>query len=111
MLDQGGGVGPVRLFLTIFLTEFIGNAALIAIMIPILVEIGLKMGGISGQFDIVLPAVIACSCAFMLPMSTPPNAIIFSSKLIKISEMAKIGLLANIFAGLVVLGYFRLFLS
>lgn len=101
----------IALFLTIFLTEFIGNAALIAIMIPILVEIGLKMGGISGQFDIVLPAVIACSCAFMLPMSTPPNAIIFSSKLIKISEMAKIGLLANIFAGLVVLGYFRLFLS
>jgi sodium-dependent dicarboxylate transporter 2/3/5 len=101
----------IALFLTIFLTEFIGNVALIAIMIPILVEIGIKMGGIEGQFDIILPAVIACSCAFMLPMSTPPNAIIFSSKLIKISEMAKVGLLANIFAGLVILGYFRLFIT
>lgn len=101
----------MALFLTIYLTEFIGNAALIAIMIPILVEIGLNMSGVEGQFDIVLPAVIACSCAFMLPMSTPPNAIIFSSKLIKISEMAKVGFLANLFVGLVVLGYFRLFIS
>tara|TARA_Y100000389_G_scaffold9720_1_gene9092 strand:- start:22509 stop:23918 length:1410 start_codon:yes stop_codon:yes gene_type:complete len=101
----------IALFLTIYLTEFIGNAALIAIMIPILVEIGLNMSGVEGQFDIVLPAVIACSCAFMLPMSTPPNAIIFSSKLIKISEMAKVGFLANLFVGLVVLGYFRLFIS
>ena len=101
----------ITLFLTIYLTEFIGNAALIAIMIPILVEIGLKIGGVEAQFDVVLPAVIACSCAFMLPMATPPNAIIFSSKFIKISEMAKVGFLANIFAGLVILGYFRFFIS
>ena len=101
----------IALFLTIYLTEFIGNAALIAIMIPILVEIGLNMSGVEGKFDVVLPAVIACSCAFMLPMSTPPNAIIFSSKFIKISEMARIGFLANIFAGLVILAYFRLFIN
>jgi len=101
----------IALFLTIYLTEFIGNASLIAIMIPILVEIGLNMSGVEGKFDVVLPAVIACSCAFMLPMSTPPNAIIFSSKFIKISEMARIGFLANIFAGLVILAYFRLFIN
>lgn len=101
----------IALFLTIFLTEFIGNAALIAIMIPILIEVGLKIGGTSQQFTIVLPAVIACSCAFMLPMSTPPNAIIFSSKMIKISEMVKVGLLANIFAGLVILLYFKIFIN
>jgi sodium-dependent dicarboxylate transporter 2/3/5 len=102
----------IALFLTIFLTEFIGNAALIAIMIPILVEIGSNMSviGAEHQFDLVLPAVIACSCAFMLPMSTPPNAIIFSSKIIKISEMARVGFLANIFAGLVILAYFRYFI-
>ena len=101
----------IALFLTIYLTEFIGNAALIAIMIPILVEIGLNMSGVEWKFDVVLPAVIACSFAFMLPMSTPPNAIIFSSKFIKISEMARIGFLANIFAGLVILAYFRLFIN
>ena len=46
----------------------------------------------------MLPATIAASMAFMMPVSTPPNAIVFGSGQIKISEMARIGLILNIIA-------------
>ncbi|MFT7299600.1 MAG: di/tricarboxylate transporter [Porticoccus sp.] len=45
---------------------------------------------------IILPATIASSCAFMLPVATPPNAIVFSSNLIRIPEMAKAGFWLNL---------------
>jgi sodium-dependent dicarboxylate transporter 2/3/5 len=44
----------------------------------------------------MLPATIACSYAFMFPVATPPNAIVFASGYIKMSDMAKTGLFANI---------------
>ena len=49
-------------------------------------------------FVISLPIVIAASCAFMMPIATPPNAIIFSTNKIKIFEMASTGFLLNILA-------------
>jgi sodium-dependent dicarboxylate transporter 2/3/5 len=51
---------------------------------------------------LMIPATIAASMAFMLPVATPPNAIVFSSGKIKISEMAKTGLVMNIIAIIVV---------
>lgn len=52
----------------------------------------------------VLPAVLAASCAFMFPVATPPNAIIFGSGRVKVYEMVRVGLLLNILGVLVVSG-------
>jgi sodium-dependent dicarboxylate transporter 2/3/5 len=52
----------------------------------------------------VLPAVLSASCAFMFPVATPPNAIIFGSGRVKVYEMVRVGLLLNILGVLVVSG-------
>ena len=44
----------------------------------------------------VLPAVLAASCAFMLPVATPPNAIVFASGLVPLPRLARVGLLVNL---------------
>lgn len=82
--------------LVLFLTEVMSNVALVTIFLPVVI-------GISGSLDIpslflVIPATIASSCAFMMPISTPPNAIVFASGYIKIKEMVKAGILLNIIA-------------
>jgi len=56
-----------------------------------------------------LPLTLAASCAFMLPVGTPPNAIVFSSGLIKIHQMAKIGFILNIIATIIVCFFAFLF--
>ena len=49
---------------------------------------------------------MASSCAFMLPMATPPNAIVFASGYVKVSEMARAGIILNLLAvGLLILYY------
>jgi len=63
--------------------------------------------GLSQQLGIditeaVMATTLACSYAFMLPMATPPNAIVFGFADIKISEMAKVGLLLNLFGAVVI---------
>jgi len=53
---------------------------------------------------LVIPAALAASCAFMMPVATPPNAIVFSSGKLRISDMARAGLWLNVAAiGLIVL--------
>ncbi len=44
---------------------------------------------------LMIPATVSCSYAFMLPVATPPNAIIFASQRVQVTDMAKAGLLAN----------------
>ncbi len=78
----------------IFLTELTSNTATTAAFLPIIASIGVGMGINPLQF--VVPATIAASCAFMLPVATPPNAIIFSSKEIRIKDMTRAGILLNI---------------
>lgn len=78
----------------VFLTEFTSNTASAALLMPIFITVAnsLNLPVLS------LAVIIACgaSCAFMLPIATPPNAIVFSTGFIKQSEMAKVGLLLNI---------------
>ncbi|GAA5647770.1 MULTISPECIES: SLC13 family permease [Vibrio] len=78
----------------VFLTEFASNTASAALLIPLFATVA-EAFGLSPVVLSVLIAV-AASCAFMLPVATPPNAIVFGSGHIKQSEMMRVGLVLNI---------------
>ncbi|MEW5807643.1 MAG: DASS family sodium-coupled anion symporter [Acidobacteriota bacterium] len=80
--------------IVIFLTELTSNTALTVTMMPIMASLSSAIG--VHPFVIMIPTAIAASCAFMLPVATPPNAIVFSSGYITIPQMAKAGFLLNI---------------
>ncbi len=86
-------VFAVTLFM-IFLTELMSNTATAAIFVPILVTTASQMG--LPAHELALPAGIAASCAFMLPVATPPNAIVYGTGFIKQRDMIRIGLILNI---------------
>lgn len=91
----------------IFLTEVTSNTATATLMIPVLGAVSIAMG--IHPYTLMVPAALAASFAFMLPVATPPNAIVFSSHYITIPQMAKAGFWLNIIAvGLITL--FVLFL-
>ncbi len=94
-------------FVSIFGTEVMSNLALVTVITPFLIKIGVESG--YNPIQICLPVTLAASCAFMLPVGTPPNAIVFASGRIKISQMAKYGFLINILAAIVIISYFLLF--
>lgn len=78
----------------VFLTEFASNTASAALLIPVFATVA-EAFGMSPVILSVLIAV-AASCAFMLPVATPPNAIVFGSGHIKQSEMMRVGLILNV---------------
>ena len=80
----------------IFLTEVTSNTATTQILLPILA--GLAISTKTNPLIYMIPATIAASMAFMLPVATPPNAIVFGLGKIKISEMVRMGLILNIIA-------------
>lgn len=90
----------------IFLTEFTSNTASAALLMPIYISVAQSLG----LPPMALAAIIACgaSCAFMLPIATPPNAIVFSTGYIKQSDMIKVGIILNIICVAVIglLSYF-----
>jgi sodium-dependent dicarboxylate transporter 2/3/5 len=83
----------VCLLLT-FLTEITSNTATITMMLPVLAALALALK--IHPFLIMIPATISTSFAFMMPVATPPNAIVFGSKYIKIGEMARAGFFLNL---------------
>ncbi|WP_332630427.1 SLC13 family permease [Halalkalibacter flavus] len=80
--------------LVLFLTEITSNTATATMILPVLAALGLALG--IHPFALMVPAAIAANCAFMLPVGTPPNAIIFASGKLKIFEMVKNGFWINI---------------
>ncbi|WP_047042097.1 SLC13 family permease [Vibrio mexicanus] len=78
----------------VFLTEFASNTASAALLIPVFATVA-EVFGLSPVILSVLIAV-AASCAFMLPVATPPNAIVFGSGHIKQKEMMQVGIILNI---------------
>ncbi len=78
----------------IFLTELTSNIATVAAFLPIMASIGVGLG--ESPLVFAVPAVLAASCAFMLPVATPPNAIVYSSEYVTIPRMARAGILLNI---------------
>ncbi|MDQ2076862.1 DASS family sodium-coupled anion symporter [Marinimicrobium sp. ABcell2] len=89
-------IGVVTLTV-IFLTEVTSNTATTAAFLPLLGALALSIG--LPVEALVIPAAIAASCAFMLPVATPPNAIVFGSGELSIKQMASAGLVLNL-AGL-----------
>jgi solute carrier family 13 (sodium-dependent dicarboxylate transporter), member 2/3/5 len=78
----------------VFLSEFMGNAALVALLMPILASVAKATG--TPPIILLVPATIGASAAFMMPAGTPPNAIVFSSGHIRISQMAAVGFALNL---------------
>lgn len=77
-----------------FLTEITSNTAIATIMLPVLGAGSIGMG--IHPFALMIPAAISASCAFMMPVATPPNAIVYSSGMIPMTGMVRIGILMNI---------------
>lgn len=80
--------------LIIFLTELTSNTATSAMVMPILSAVAIGLG--QSPLLLIVPAAVAASCAFMLPVATPPNAIVFGSGYVTIPQMVKSGFGLNI---------------
>jgi sodium-dependent dicarboxylate transporter 2/3/5 len=82
-----------------FLTEMTSNTATTTLMMPILAVAALDL--VQHPFLLMLPATMSASCAFMLPVATPPNAIVFGTGWVTVPRMSRTGLLLN-FIGIAV---------
>lgn len=80
--------------LSVFSTEIMSNVALVTVLLPVVFGIGDKLG--VNPYELSIPVVLAASCAFMMPISTPPNAVVYSSGQIKVKEMMRVGFVFNV---------------
>ncbi len=83
-----------------FLTEFTSNTATTEMILPILASVAVVTG--THPLVLMIPATLSASCAFMMPVATPPNAIVFGSDRITVGEMARTGILLNLIGVLVI---------
>lgn len=82
--------------LVVFLTELTSNLATAATFLPVVAAIAAQSG--IEPLVLCVPVTLAASCAFMLPVATPPNAIVFSSGALTIPQMIRAGILMNLIA-------------
>jgi len=99
------GTSPILMVAAIsggitFLTELTSNTATTEMILPILAAVAVAVK--TNPLVLMIPATLSASCAFMMPVATPPNAIIFGSGRIRILEMARVGLVINL-VGIVVI--------
>lgn len=80
--------------LVIFLTELTSNVATAATFLPVMAAVALELG--VSPLLLCIPITLAASCAFMLPVATPPNAIVFASGVLTIPQMVKAGAILNV---------------
>ncbi len=109
----GGGVGSLQavpaliivgvvVTLVVFLTELTSNVATTSMAMPVMA--GAAVGFSMEPLVLMATAALAASMAFMLPVATPPNAIVFASGYITIPQMSRAGLLLNLFAIVLIAG-------
>lgn len=91
--------------LMLFMTELMSNVALVAVLAPVVA--GIAVGLDIPMLHLLIPVTIASSCAFMLPMATPPNAIVFASGYIKVHQMARVGLVLNLISVVLLVAIFQ----
>lgn len=96
----GGSGGFVLMFMvalmSIFISELMSNIAQVIVFSPVIAGIADAMG--MNPLLLGLPMTLAASCASMMPMGTPPNAIVFASGHIKLGQMVKVGFVMNMIA-------------
>jgi len=100
-----GGVSPLLLILSIaflmtFLTELTSNTATTQIILPIIASLSVSIN--VNPLLLMLPATLSASMAFMLPVATPPNAIVFGANKLSVFQMAKTGILLNIVGAIII---------
>lgn len=93
--------------LVIFLTELSSNTAVANTFIPILAAAAIGLG--IEPMPVLFAAALSASCAFMLPVATPPNAIVFSSGMVNIGQMIRAGFGLNLMAIVLIALVLRLF--
>jgi len=84
----------VVIALMVFMSELTSNTAQVATMLPILAALAPVLGVPPAL--LLLPSTIAASCAFMMPVGTPPNAIVFGTGLVRMPQMIKAGFWLNV---------------
>ncbi|TAE44755.1 MAG: TRAP transporter large permease subunit, partial [Cytophagales bacterium] len=87
-------------FLSIFISEIMSNVALVSVFVPVVLGLAVKLG--ENPLLLAIAVTLGASCAFMLPMGSPPNAIVFSSGYLKVSQMVKAGFILNIIATILI---------
>ncbi|CAB9507604.1 Sodium-dependent dicarboxylate transporter SdcS [Seminavis robusta] len=97
-------VGLVFLMITmiIWLTELTSNTSTSNIMIPIAASMAVATQ--TSPYTFMIPATMACSCAFVLPIATPPNMVVFSTGRLPMAEMNKAGVFLNVIGSALLLG-------
>ncbi|WP_422613803.1 SLC13 family permease [Mammaliicoccus sciuri] len=95
-------IGIVTLFV-LFLTEITSNTATATMILPILATIA--VGIHVHPLALMIPAAMAANCAFMLPVGTPPNAIVFGTDKVTIREMATAGFWLNLISCVIIVGF------
>jgi sodium-dependent dicarboxylate transporter 2/3/5 len=90
----------ILISIAIFGTEIMSNLALVTVFVPVIAAFAESSS--YSILQLCIPVTLAASCAFMLPVGTPPNAIVFSSGEIKISQMVRVGIVLNLMALLVI---------
>ncbi|MGB5646084.1 SLC13 family permease [Muriicola sp.] len=96
------------IILMLFMTELMSNVALVAVLAPVVA--GIAIGLDIPMLHLLIPVTIASSCAFMLPMATPPNAIVFASGYIEVKQMARVGIILNLISVVLLVLMFQLVL-
>jgi len=86
-----------------FLTEITSNIATTAMLLPVLISLAPTLG--VHPYYLMIGATVAASCAFMLPVATPPNAVVFGSGYLKIEDMVKKGIWMNIISILILTAF------
>ena len=101
LMTEFGGLSLFLLLLLLiaainFLTEITSNLATTAMLLPVLAPMALEID--VHPFGLMVGAAIAASCAYMLPVATPPNAVVFGSGYLRIPDMVSKGVVMNIFS-------------
>ncbi len=90
----------VVVFVSIFISELMSNVAQVIVFAPVVTSLAEALG--MNPLMLGIPMTLAASCASMLPMGTPPNAIVFASGHIKLRQMTRAGFVMNIVAGILI---------
>ncbi len=102
-------IASLLIVFMLFMTELMSNVALVTIFIPVVA--GIALGLDIPMLHMLIPVTMAASCAFMLPMATPPNAIVFASGYVKVSEMVRVGIILNVISVILLILLFKFYVS